>query len=119
MLSWLSKLLLGAGSKLAPKTAKMMLEKVGIKTGADAAKISKKELLKKLNVKPKSLTGSAIKTGAAVGAGAYGKGVYDRLKDGGMVKMKRGGEAKRKSSSSKKSRGTGAAIRGTKFKGVF
>jgi hypothetical protein len=33
--------------------------------------------------------------------------------------FKRGGEAKRKSSSSKKSRGTGAAIRGTKFKGVF
>ena len=34
------------------------------------------------------------------------------MKDGGMVK-------KRAKSKSKKSRGTGAAIRGTKFKGVF
>jgi hypothetical protein len=34
------------------------------------------------------------------------------MKDGGMVK-------KRAKSSSKKSRGTGAAIKGTKFKGVF
>ena len=120
MLSFLSKLLISAGSKLAPKTAKDMLAKVGIKTGADAAKVSKKELLKKLGVKEKSLTGSAIKTGTAVGAGAYGKGVYDRLKDGGMVKMKRGGSVKKRAkSSSKKSRGTGAAIKGTKFKGVF
>ena len=37
----------------------------------------------------------------------------------GIAKMNRGGETKRKSSSSKKSRGTGAAIKGTKFKGVF
>ena len=34
------------------------------------------------------------------------------MKKGGMVK-------KRAKSSSKKSRGTGAAIKGTKFKGVF
>ena len=120
MLSFLSKLLLSAGSKLAPKTAKTMLEKVGIKTTGEASKMSKKELLKKLGLKDKSLVGSAVKTGAAVGAGAYGKGVYDRLKDGGMVKMKRGGSVKKRAkSSSKKSRGTGAAIKGTKFKGIF
>ena len=39
------------------------------------------------------------------------------LKKGGYVKMKKGGSVKK--SSSKKSRGTGAAKRGTKFKGVF
>jgi len=39
---------------------------------------------------------------------------------GGYVKMKRGGSVKKRAkSSSKKSRGTGAAIKGTKFKGVF
>ena len=120
MLGFLSKFLLSAGSKLAPKTAKDMLTKVGIKTGADAAKLSKKELLKKLGVKEKSLIGSAVKTGAAAGAGAYGKDVYERMNEGGMVKMKRGGSVKKRAkSSSKKSRGTGAAIKGTKFKGVF
>ena len=42
------------------------------------------------------------------------------FKKGGYVKMKRGGSVKKRAkSSSKKSRGTGAAIRGTKFKGVF
>ena len=45
---------------------------------------------------------------------------FTGLKKGGYVKMNKGGSAdKKKSSSSKKSRGTGAAIRGTKFKGVF
>jgi len=54
-----------------------------------------------------------------------GKFAYDvkkkmgEMNKGGYVKMNRGGEAKRKSSSSKKSRGVGAAIKGTKFKGVF
>ena len=43
---------------------------------------------------------------------------FTGLKKGGYVKMNRGGSVK-KSSSFKKSRGTGAAIRGTKFKGVF
>ena len=120
MLKFLGDLLIKAGSSIKPSTAKMMLEKAGIKNMTDAAKLTKKELFKKLGVKPKSLIGSAVKTGTAVGAGAYGKGVYDRLKDGGMVKMKRGGSVKKRAkSSSKKSRGTGAAIKGTKFKGVF
>ena len=56
---------------------------------------------------------------------AAGRFIYDvnkkmgEMNKGGYVKMNRGGEAKRKSSSSKKSRGVGAAIKGTKFKGVF
>ena len=65
-----------------------------------------------------------ILAGAGIGAG--GKAVYEvgqetmRKAKGGYVKMNKGGSAdKKKSSSSKKSRGTGAAIRGTKFKGVF
>jgi len=59
--------------------------------------------------------------GAAIGAG--GKAAYEvgqetmRKAKGGYVKMNKGGSVKK--SSSKKSRGTGAAIRGTKFKGVF
>ena len=65
-----------------------------------------------------------ILAGAGIGAG--GKAAYEvgqetmRKAKGGYVKMNKGGSAdKKKSSSSKKSRGTGAAIRGTKFKGVF
>ena len=65
-----------------------------------------------------------ILAGAGIGAG--GKAVYEvgqetmRKAKGGYVKMNKGGSAdKKKSSSSKKSRGTGAAKRGTKFKGVF
>ena len=56
-------------------------------------------------------------------AGATIKGAYEvgqetmRKAKGGYVKMKKGGSVKK--SSSKKSRGTGAAKRGTKFKGVF
>ena len=64
--------------------------------------------------------------GGTLGAiGVGGVRLYSDVKKemerakGGYVKMNRGGEAKRKSSSSKKSRGTGAAIKGTKFKGVF
>ena len=42
---------------------------------------------------------------------------FTGLKKGGYVKMKKGGSVKK--SSFKKSRGIGAAKRGTKFKGVF
>ena len=62
-----------------------------------------------------------ILAGAGIGAG--GKAAYEvgqetmRKAKGGYVKMKKGGSVKK--SSSKKSRGTGAAKRGTKFKGVF
>ena len=57
------------------------------------------------------------------GTGAAIKGAYEvgqetmRKAKGGYVKMNKGGSVKK--SSSKKSRGTGAAKRGTKFKGVF
>ena len=63
----------------------------------------------------------AIALGLATTAG-LGKFGYDVKQEmnkakGGYVKMKKGGSVKK--SSSKKSRGTGAAKRGTKFKGVF
>jgi len=60
--------------------------------------------------------------GTLAGLGKFGYDVKKKMGEmnkGGYVKMNRGGEAKRKSSSSKKSRGVGAAIKGTKFKGVF
>ena len=112
MFGWLSKLLIGAGSKLKPSTAADMLKKVGIESMDDLAKFSKKEILNKLGLTKKSgIISKGIKTGAAAGAGAYGKGVYDRLNKGGSVRrMNKGGSV---------SRGTGAAIQGTKFKGVF
>jgi len=119
MFGWLSKLLIGAGSKLKPSTAADMLKKAGIENMDDLAKFSKKEILNKLGLTKKSgIISKGIKTGAAAGAGAYGKDVYDRFNKGGSVrKMNAGGSVKK--SSSKKSRGTGAAIQGTKFKGVF
>jgi hypothetical protein len=47
-------------------------------------------------------------------------GMAEARKKNMGLKMKRGGSVKKRAkSSSKKSRGTGAAIRGTKFKGVF
>ena len=47
-------------------------------------------------------------------------GMMNARKKNMGLKMKRGGSVKKRAkSSSKKSRGTGAAIRGTKFKGVF
>jgi hypothetical protein len=59
----------------------------------------------------------------------FGQDVAKNMNMGGMaearkknmgLKMKRGGSVKKRAkSSSKKSRGTGAAIKGTKFKGVF
>ena len=76
-----------------------------------------------------------MKRGAQTYSGAkkFAKNIYDKatqdFNEGGMasarkkgmgLKMKRGGSVKKRAkSSSKKSRGTGAAIRGTKFKGVF
>jgi len=71
--------------------------------------------------------------GGVGGGGAYVGSSWERAKQmgkdkeelekrskGGYVKMKRGGSVKKRAkSSSKKARGTGAAIKGTKFKGVF
>ena len=70
-------------------------------------------------------------TQAYVGTKNFGKKIKEGLNfnEGGMatarkegmgLQMKKGGSVKKRAkSSSKKSRGTGAAIRGTKFKGVF
>ena len=112
MIAWLGKLLTSAGSKLTPQTAKQMLSKAGINKMDDLKNMSKADILKKLGLTTKSgITSKVIKTGGTLGAGAYGKGVYDRLNKGGSVRrMNKGGSV---------SRGTGAAIQGTKFKGVF
>ena len=112
MIAWLGKLLTSAGSKLTPQTAKQMLSKAGINKMDDLKNLSKADILKKLGLQKKSgIISKGIKTGAVAGAGAYGKGVYDRLNKGGSVRrMNKGGSV---------SRGTGAAIKGTKFKGVF
>ena len=112
MIAWLGKLLTAAGSKLTPQSAKQMLSKAGINKMDDLKNMSKADILKKLGLTTKSgITSKVIKTGGTLGAGAYGKGVYDRLNKGGSVRrMNKGGSV---------SRGTGAAIQGTKFKGVF
>ena len=87
---------------------KILKSKVGDIFGSTPGKI--KKLIK-------LITGGGILGGTFWGGKEVGK--EQMRAKGGYVKMKRGGEAKRKSSSSKKSRGTGAAIKGTKFKGVF
>jgi hypothetical protein len=74
---------------------------------------------------------SAIRAGQNSTSKADGGMAYARKKNMGLKYKKGGGHMKKKSpmatykkggsvkSSSKKSRGTGAAIKGTKFKGVF
>ena len=59
-------------------------------------------------------------------AGALTKGVYEvgqetmrKAKGGYVRKMKAGGSVRRMNAGGSVSRGTGAAIQGTKFKGVF
>ena len=65
-----------------------------------------------------------ILAGAGIGAG--GKAAYEvgqetmrKAKGGHVRKMKRGGSVRRMNKGGSVSRGTGAAKRGTKFKGVF
>mgnify|MGYP003681229140 CR=1 FL=1 len=66
----------------------------------------------------KKIVGGGILGGTFLGGREVGK--EEMRAKGGYVKMKRGGAVKKRAkSSSKKSRGTGAAIKGTKFKGVF
>jgi hypothetical protein len=121
MLKFLSNMLIKAGSAIKPQNAKEILKEKGINSLEDLQKLTKKELFKKLNVKPKSLTKTAITAGtgagATLGAQKFTGDVKEeleksRMAGGGMVK-------KRAKTRTKKSRGTGAAIRGTKFKGVF
>jgi hypothetical protein len=107
----------------AEKAAKEAKDKIIDKKVADAPKTIKK-------IKKKALIGAGGLTGVDVaGYGLTGESpiigptvqkIIPGLKKGGYVKMKRGGSVKKRAkSSSKKSRGTGAAIKGTKFKGVF
>jgi hypothetical protein len=97
---------------LSTKNMKLLKNRVGDIFGSTPGTISK--WLKRLG----------IIGGAGVG-GAYINSSWEKAKKmekakGGYVKMKRGGSVKKRAkSSSKKVRGTGAAIRGTKFKGVF
>ena len=93
-----------------------------VKEALDKAGVSGAESIKKG-------TGKVVKRGA-IGTGVLDVGHYGitgesyigkKLRGkskGGYVKMNKGGSVN-KSSSYKKSRGTGAAKSGTKFKGVF
>ena len=128
MRALIAKLLEMGAKKIKPTTLIEKGKKIGIdvdklKTG-DSKLVNK--VLKELGFKPKSGLGSkVVKTSIAAGAGAgAGEGVRkftgdvkeelekSRMAGGGMVK-------KRAKTKSKVSRGTGAAIRGKKFKGVF
>ena len=127
MIALIAKLLEYGAKKIKPTTLIQKGKEIGI--DVDKLKTGNSKLVKKvlneLGFKSKSggvmkTIDTAAKVGAGGAAGAYGKSVYDRMNKGGMVKMKRGGSVKKRAkSSSKKSRGTGAAIKGTKFKGVF
>ena len=105
-----------------PKEAKIAAEK--------AAKEAKDKIIDK-KVTDSAKTIKKIKKKAIIGAGGLGAadvagyGITGESPIiGPVVKkftgLKRGGHVKKRAkSSSKKSRGTGAAIKGTKFKGVF
>ena len=131
----IGKKIVQGGKVIAGKTPEEAAEEVGIKFLETYKKGQKlpKQVLKYLNVKNKPGWVKKILSVAGIGGGSVAADRYlftgeNSIKNreekmnkakGGYVKMNRGGEAKRKSSSSKKSRGTGAAIKGTKFKGVF
>ncbi len=128
VLTGMGSLFTKAGKAITPKTLVEKGKEIGI--DIDKLKLGDKKLvnqvLNKLGFKKKStLGGKLIKGGAAAGAGSAAtlgaqKFTGDvkeemeksRMAGGGMVK-------KRAKTRTKKSRGTGAAIRGTKFKGVF
>ena len=132
---WIGKKIVEGGKFITGKTPQEVAEEVGIKFLHNYKKGQElpKQVLKYLNVKNKPSWVKKIFTAAGIGGSTVAADRYlftgknsvkKRSKkiqkaEGGYVKMNRGGEAKRKSSSSKKSRGTGAAIKGTKFKGVF
>jgi hypothetical protein len=126
MRALLAKLLEMGAKKIKPTTLIEKGKKIGIdvdklKTG-DTKLVNK--VLKELGFKPKSGFGSKIiKTGTAAGAG--GAATLGAQKFAGDVKEEMeksrmaGGGMVKKRAKSKKSKGAGAAIRGTKFKGVF
>ena len=122
ILTGMGKLLTATGKKITPTTVAQKAKELGI----DLDKVTKgnksaiNKVLNSLGYKKPSLTTKAAIAGGGAAAGAYGKGVYDRLNKGGSVrKMKAGGSVRRMNKGGSVSRGTGAAIQGTKFKGVF
>ena len=102
----------------AEKAFKEKKDEIINKKVADSAKTKKIAKIGGAGLAGVDVGGYAL-TGESPIAGPIVKKIIGK-KDGGMVKMKRGGSVKKRAkSSSKKSRGTGAAIKGTKFKGVF
>jgi len=97
------------------KAAKEAKDKIINKKVADSAKVIKKTT-KYAKIGAPLAVGADVGTYSVTGEspvlGPTVQKIIPGLKRGGAVK-------KRAKSSSKKSRGTGAAIRGTKFKGVF
>ena len=116
------------GKKITPQTIEQKAKQIGV--DLDKLKLGDKKIIKqvlnKIGFTQKStLGGKLIKGGAAAGAGSaatlgaqkFAGDVKEeleksRMAGGGMVK-------KRAKTRTKVSRGTGAAIRGKKFKGVF
>ena len=99
------------------------LKKLGSKVEAGVTNMQKKNMGGMANARKKGMGlkmaegGSALKPVPSDNTGLSKLPTPVRNK---MGYMKKGGMAKKRAkSSSKKSRGTGAAIRGTKFKGVF
>ena len=129
----LGKGAVAVGKKLISKTPTEAAENIGIKfldnykPGMKLPKI----LRKYMNVQNKpgwlKKIFKLVGVGGAAGAGAYGGSAWERAKTktderakGGYVrKMKAGGSVRRMNKGGSVSRGTGAAIQGTKFKGVF
>ena len=120
---WIGKKIVQGGKFIAGKTPEEAAKEVGIKFLETYKKGQKlpKQVLKYLNVKNKPGWVKKILSVAGIGGGAIGTEKYissrwekakklDKEKGGSVRKMKAGGSV---------SRGTGAAIKGTKFKGVF
>jgi len=114
------------GKKITPQTIEQKAKQIGV--DLDKLQLGDKKTIKKvlnkIGFQPKStLGGKLIKGGALAGAG--GAATLGAQKFTGDVKEEleksrmAGGGMVKKRAKSKKSRGAGAAIKGTKFKGVF
>ena len=117
---WVGEKILGLGKSLVGKSIPEAAEEVGIKFLDNYKQGMKlpKQLIKYLNVQNKpgwfkkilKLTGGVGLLGGSAEIGRRIGKEQMRAKGGSVRKMKAGGSV---------SRGTGAAKRGTKFKGVF
>jgi hypothetical protein len=126
MRALIAKVLEYGAKKIKPTT---LIEK-GKEIGVDIDKLKTgdtklvKKVLKELGYQPKSGFGSKVlKTGTAAGGGAAGLKAFEKFSGDVKEEMEKsrmaGGGMVKKRAKSKKSRGAGAAIKGTKFKGVF